>query len=103
MSTTWRVRALLLALLMLLGTGMLVYETWWNDLSSLNHYETLGVSETAPLKDIKRAFRERSLQYHPDKSSSSLATTELNTKRFHRISGMYTQYKSTDMHWTCSS
>lgn len=86
MTSTWRVRALLLALL--LGAGVLVYETWWNDLSSLNHYEALGMSESASLKDIKRAFRERSLQYHPDKSSSSMATTELNTKRFHRISGM---------------
>ncbi|KAF1326376.1 Chaperone dnaj, partial [Globisporangium splendens] len=76
----------LLLLLTLAGIAVVVYKTHWNDFSSLSHYEALGVPETAQRKDIKRAFRDRSLQYHPDKASS-LHSTELSTKRFHRISG----------------
>lgn len=78
-------RGVLLLLAMLAGAAVVVYETWWNDFSSLNHYEALGVPETAHIKDIKRAYRERSLQFHPDKSASG--KTELSTKRFYRISG----------------
>uniref|UniRef100_K3X8U7 J domain-containing protein n=1 Tax=Globisporangium ultimum (strain ATCC 200006 / CBS 805.95 / DAOM BR144) TaxID=431595 RepID=K3X8U7_GLOUD len=85
-------RAALLLLVALAGTAVVVYETFWNDFSSLNHYEALGVPETAQLKDIKRAFRERSLQYHPDKASVS-QSAELNTKRFHRISGEETDIR----------
>lgn len=86
----WRVRAalLLLALLALLGAGALVYETWYDDFAKRSHYEALGVATNAPLREIKRAFRERSLQFHPDKSATG--TTELSTKRFHRISGTST-------------
>ncbi|KAF1320218.1 Chaperone dnaj, partial [Globisporangium splendens] len=79
-------RGALLLLLTLAGIAVVVYETYWNDFSSLNHYEALGVPETAQRKDVKRAFRERSLRYHPDKASA-LHSTELSTKRFHRISG----------------
>lgn len=33
----------------------------------MNHYETLGVASDASPDDIKRAFRKKSSQHHPDK------------------------------------
>lgn len=33
----------------------------------MNHYETLGVASDATPEDIKRAFRKKSSQHHPDK------------------------------------
>lgn len=37
-----------------------------------NHYETLGISNTASKDEIKKAFRQLSLQYHPDKNPNSI-------------------------------
>ena len=37
-----------------------------------NHYETLGISTTASKDEIKKAFRQLSLQYHPDKNPNSI-------------------------------
>ncbi|WP_201987079.1 J domain-containing protein [Hymenobacter rubidus] len=34
---------------------------------SPNHYQVLGVPPTAPAADIKRAYRQLVVQYHPDK------------------------------------
>lgn len=33
-----------------------------------DHYKTLGLERTASERDIKRAFRELALKYHPDKN-----------------------------------
>ena len=34
---------------------------------SQNHYQVLGVAPTAPVADIKRAFRRLATEFHPDK------------------------------------
>jgi DnaJ-class molecular chaperone len=35
-----------------------------------NHYEVLGVEQTANIDEIKKAYRRLSLQYHPDRNST---------------------------------
>lgn len=42
------------------------------------HYEILGISPNASYEDIKRAFRKRSLQLHPDVGGSTKKQQELN-------------------------
>lgn len=36
-----------------------------------DHYTTLGVGAHATLSDIKKAFRQKASQYHPDRNSAS--------------------------------
>ena len=43
-----------------------------------NHYDTLGVSETASDKDIKSAFRKLAGQHHPDKGGDEALFKEVN-------------------------
>ena len=43
-----------------------------------NHYDTLGVSETASDKDIKIAFRKLAGQHHPDKGGNESKFKEVN-------------------------
>lgn len=38
------------------------------ELRSTNHYEALGVKRDAKYEDIKKAFRQRALEFHPDKA-----------------------------------
>lgn len=33
----------------------------------MSHYTTLGVPETASMEQVKRAFRDLAMQYHPDR------------------------------------
>ena len=50
----------------------------------VNHYKILGVSETADTVDIKKAYKQLALYYHPDINGSHDAT-----KRFIEIQTAY--------------
>ena len=50
-----------------------------------NYYKIMGVSEFASHAEVKRAYRERSLVYHPDKNQGS----EESTKKFQLIQQAY--------------
>ena len=43
----------------------------------MDPYQVLGVPRNAPEQDIKRAFRQLSLQYHPDRNPSEEAKTKI--------------------------
>ena len=36
-----------------------------------DHYTALGLSSSATLADIKKAFRQRASQYHPDRNTDA--------------------------------
>lgn len=36
-----------------------------------DHYAALGLSAAATLADIKKAYRQRAAQYHPDRNTSA--------------------------------
>jgi len=38
-----------------------------------NHYAALGLASSANLADIKKAFRQKASQYHPDRNSDAEA------------------------------
>ena len=46
-----------------------------------NFYHMVGVGRDASFADIKRAFRQRSVELHPDKNPSPTATEEFNRLR----------------------
>lgn len=71
---------LVLFICVLLGLSSL-YSIVTDDFSSYNHYEVLGIDQSAEKHEIKKAYRVMSLRHHPDKSSSKLSTI-----RFNRIS-----------------
>ncbi len=52
------------------------------------HYETLGVSEKATNKEIKKAYKKLAMQYHPDKGGDE--------KKFKEISAAYDGLKTTE-------
>jgi hypothetical protein len=51
-----------------------------------DHYDALGVSRTADIRTLKKAYRAKGLKYHPDKTRHSGYDT---TKKFARISGSF--------------
>jgi DnaJ-class molecular chaperone len=42
-----------------------------------NYYNVLGVNEDADIKDIKKAFRELSLKWHPDRNKEPEAINKI--------------------------
>jgi molecular chaperone DnaJ len=44
--------------------------------SSRNYYEILGLRKGAPLKEIKKRFRQLALKYHPDRNPEDLISEE---------------------------
>ena len=50
-----------------------------------NYYEVLGVAESAPQKDITKAYRKLARQYHPDTNPGNAAAEE----KFKDISAAY--------------
>jgi hypothetical protein len=55
--------------------GMDLYE------QEANFYHVVGVDREAAFVDIKRAFRQRSVELHPDKNPSPTATEVFNRLR----------------------
>ena len=58
----------------------------------MNHYQVLGVRETATSDEIKSAYRKLALQFHPDKNPDN---KEAEAK-FKEISAAYDVLKDTD-------
>jgi len=52
----------------------------------INYYETLGVARDASDQDIKRAYRQLALRWHPDKNPGNREAAEL---RFKEITAAY--------------
>ena len=51
----------------------------------MNYYDILGVSKTASEEEIKKAFRAKALQYHPDKNPGD----DEAVKKFREITEAY--------------
>ncbi len=54
-------------------------------MTTKNYYDELGVSKSATLDEIKKAYRKLAIQYHPDKNSGDKAAEE----KFKDISAAY--------------
>ncbi len=59
-----------------------------HNLSELTHYELLGVSVSASRTDIRRAYRELSLLYHPD---TTCLPPPIATRCFQTLNEAYAQ------------
>ena len=54
-----------------------------------DHYQTLGLPPSASLDDIKRAFREQALLYHPDVTHASGDAQEASLAKFKQLNEAY--------------
>ena len=50
-----------------------------------DHYETLGVRRDATSEEIKKAYKEAALRYHPDRNPGDPAAEE----RFKQVTAAY--------------
>ena len=78
---SWRRLLLLLALLALL---LLPHTSPQVSAADANPYTVLGLPRTASDRDIKKAYRQLSKKYHPDKASEADAAS-----KFHEINNAY--------------
>jgi DnaJ-class molecular chaperone len=50
----------------------------------IDHYAALGLGSAAPLSDIKKAFRQKAAQFHPDRNTAPEAP-----ERFRAVQAAY--------------
>ena len=57
----------------------------------MNHYKVLGVPRDARTRDIKKAYRDAALKYHPDKIAPDVSDAERErlTAKFQEIAAAY--------------
>ena len=48
-----------------------------NDNKKLNYYDTLGINKDATVEEIKKAYKKKALQYHPDRNSGDKESEEI--------------------------
>ena len=83
---------------MLLGRGFhrVIYcSAWWSkNLAHLTHAQILGLRGRVTLTDIKRHYRERMLEYHPDRVAALgpklREVAELETKKINAAYEFFT-------------
>ncbi len=60
------------------------------NVSKKDYYDILGVSKSASLSDIKKAYRKGAFKYHPDRSKDSGLEPKAAEAKFKEISEAYT-------------